>query len=113
MRRSWAPRCMSPRAEFLADLGNVAAKVWMLLMLAVAWGISMSRIVDNQHHPSDVVAGMVLGVLIAMLYILRAIPRYSKVLTALPPCAARGAGEDEGAGASAGQAPALPGLEGP
>jgi hypothetical protein len=75
----------------------------------------MSRIVDNQHHPSDVVAGMVLGVLIAMLYILRSIPRYGKVLTALPPCAARGAGEGAGGGAGggAGKAPALPGPEGP
>ena len=42
----------------------------------------MSRIIDNQHFPSDVVGGMVLGVLIAVMYILRAIPRYRRVLTA-------------------------------
>jgi hypothetical protein len=90
MRRAWAPRRMSPRAEFLADLGNVAAKVWMLLMLALAWGISMSRMVDNQHHAVDVVAGMVLGVLIALLFITRSVPRYARVLSE-PPCAAPGA----------------------
>lgn len=44
-------------------------------------GIAMSRIIDNQHHASDVIAGMVLGTLIAVMYILRAIPRYSRVLT--------------------------------
>jgi len=41
----------------------------------------MSRIVDNQHHPADVVAGMVLGVVIAVMYIMRAVPRYRRVLT--------------------------------
>lgn len=68
-------------SEFLADLRNVFAKVWMLLMLSVAWGISMSRITDNQHHPSDVVAGMVLGMSIAIMYIMRAIPRFRRVLS--------------------------------
>lgn len=48
MRREWAPRSMGPLQEFLSDLRNVIAKVWMLLMLAVAWGVSMSRIIDNQ-----------------------------------------------------------------
>ena len=51
-------------------------------MLALAWGIAMSRIIDNQHHPVDVVAGMLLGSLIAGMYVLRAVPRYAKVLTA-------------------------------
>ncbi|KAG7672061.1 hypothetical protein Ndes2526B_g06972 [Nannochloris sp. 'desiccata'] len=81
MRREWVPRCKGPRDEFLSDLKNVIAKLWMLVMLALAWGISMSRIIDNQHHPSDVVAGMVLGVLIAIMYIMRAVPRYARVLT--------------------------------
>ena len=87
MRREWAPRCLGPKQEFLSDLWNVIAKLWMLLMLALAWGISMSRIIDNQHHASDVVAGMVLGVVTAVIYILRAVPRYSRVLTgACVPC---------------------------
>ena len=37
MRRQWAPRRMGPKAEFLSDLWNVLAKLWMLIMLAVAW----------------------------------------------------------------------------
>ena len=81
MRREWVPRCKGPRDEFLSDLKNVIAKLWMLIMLSLAWGISMSRIIDNQHHPSDVVGGMVLGVLIAIMYIMRAVPRYARVLT--------------------------------
>lgn len=40
----------------------------------------MSRITDNQHSPADVVAGMVLGITIAIMYIMRAIPRYKRVL---------------------------------
>lgn len=81
MRREWVPRNRGPKAEFLSDLWNVVAKIWMLCMLAVAWGISCSRIVDNQHHPSDVVAGMLLGIVVAVIYILRAVPRYTRVLT--------------------------------
>ncbi len=87
MRREWVPRCRGPRDEFLSDLANVFAKLWMLTMLALAWGISMSRIIDNQHHPSDVIGGMVLGVLIAIMYIMRAVPRYARVLTSTcKPC---------------------------
>lgn len=37
MRRQWAPRRQEPWTEFLSDLGNVVAKVWMLIMLATAW----------------------------------------------------------------------------
>ena len=87
MRRAWAPRRRGAAAQFLSDLGNVTAKAWMLLMLAVAWGISMSRVTDHQHHEVDVVAGVVLGVLIALLFIMRSIPRYRRVLSE-PPCAA-------------------------
>jgi len=41
----------------------------------------MSRIIDNQHHASDVIGGMLLGTLIAIMYILRAMPRYARVLS--------------------------------
>lgn len=95
MRREWVPRCKGPRDEFLSDLKNVIAKLWMLVMLALAWGISMSRIIDNQHHPSDVVAGMVLGVLIAIMYIMRAVPRYSRVLTSTTTAVAAGCEKGE------------------
>jgi hypothetical protein len=44
----------------------------------------MSRIIDNQHHPADVVGGMLVGVLVALIYILRSIPRYKRVVTAVP-----------------------------
>lgn len=89
------PRCRGAKAEFLSDLWNVVAKIWMLCMLAVAWGISCSRIVDNQHHPSDVVAGMLLGIVVAVIYILRAVPRYTRVLTHTCAAVGQNGGKDE------------------
>ena len=81
IRREWTPRSRGPKAEFLSDLWNVCAKLWMICMLAFAWAVSMSRITDYQHHPSDVVGGMFLGTILAIIYIMRAIPRYGRVIT--------------------------------
>jgi membrane-associated phospholipid phosphatase len=37
MRRAWVPKNLKPWQEFLSDLGNVVAKLWLLIMLGVAW----------------------------------------------------------------------------
>lgn len=42
-------------------------------------GVGASRIVDNKHHPSDVVAGAVLGSAVGLLYVMRAIPRHRRL----------------------------------
>jgi membrane-associated phospholipid phosphatase len=84
MRREWSPRSRGPWKEFLSDLGNVIAKVWTIIILGVAWGISCTRITDYQHNVSDVVAGVVIGTIIATIFLLRAIPRYSRVLSYIP-----------------------------
>ena len=98
MRREWTPCSLGPRTEFLNDLYNVIAKLWMLIMLALAWGISMSRIIDNQHHPADVVGGMTLGILIAVIYVLRAVPRYARMLTPVGESRGRGGVGNGGSG---------------
>lgn len=61
MRLPWTPVHLSMKQQFLLDLRNVAAKLWMLVLLGVAWGIAISRIIDNQHHPSDVIGGALIG----------------------------------------------------
>jgi hypothetical protein len=38
----------------------------------------------SQHNVSDVVAGWVLGLVVAGIYLLRSTPRYKKVLTYIP-----------------------------
>ena len=43
--------------------------------------MSVSRVIDNQHHYADILGGMFLGTMIALLYVLRAIPRYKRVLS--------------------------------
>ena len=81
MRVEWSPRTKTAWKEFLADLGNVAAKVWTICMLGFSWGVGCTRITDWQHNVSDVVAGWLLGLTVAAIYLLRATPRYKKVLT--------------------------------
>ncbi|KDD75451.1 hypothetical protein H632_c680p1 [Helicosporidium sp. ATCC 50920] len=71
-------------AQFRQDFRNVAAKLWMIVMLALAWGISLSRVIDHQHHISDILGGAFVGIFIALVYSLRAIPRYKRVLSLEP-----------------------------
>ena len=114
------------------DLGNVAAKVWMLGMLCFAWGVGVSRcapaalrccarlgrargrqvavhcpcrphslrcrrrFIDNQHNISDILGGMLLGTMIALVYIMRAIPRYKRVLSPDTPALPLTAGDTPG-----------------
>jgi membrane-associated phospholipid phosphatase len=87
MRFDWSPRSRGPWREFLSDLGNVVAKIWTCCLLGFPWGVGCTRIIDYQHNVSDVVAGMVLGLGIATIFLLRAVPRYRRVLTYVPdPC---------------------------
>lgn len=44
--------------------------------------MALSRIIDNKHHPSDVVGGALLGVFVAGLFLLRAVPRHTIVTEA-------------------------------
>lgn len=81
MRVEWSPRRGAAWKEFAADVGNVCAKVWTILMLGFSWGVGCTRITDWQHNVSDVVAGWLLGLTVAVIYLLRATPRYKKVLT--------------------------------
>ncbi len=37
--------------------------------------------IDDQHHYSDILGGAFLGTLVAIVYALRAIPRYKRVLS--------------------------------
>ncbi len=41
----------------------------------MTWAIGATRVTDNKHHVADVVAGMLLGGMIATVFALRAIPR--------------------------------------
>ncbi|KAL4424010.1 hypothetical protein ABPG75_001311 [Micractinium tetrahymenae] len=79
-RHQLPARRLTFREEFAADLLNVLAKTWMLGMICFAWGVGISRIIDYQHDVSDVLGGAFLGTMIAIVYILRAIPRWRRVL---------------------------------
>lgn len=48
---------------------------------SVCRGVSLSRVIDYQHNYSDIVGGAFLGTLGALVYVLRAIPRYRRVLS--------------------------------
>jgi len=43
------------------ELAASGALLLMLFFLAWPWGVGATRFVDNRHHPSDIVGGMLLG----------------------------------------------------
>ena len=47
-------------------------------------GVAISRIIDNKHHPSDVVGGAFLGTIIAAAFLIRVVPRHYSVVAAPP-----------------------------
>ena len=67
------------RQRLVADAGSALALLWVLALLCWAWGVGASRIVDFKHHPSDVVAGALLGTLFAAVYAVRSIARLERV----------------------------------
>jgi hypothetical protein len=42
--------------------------------VGVSWAIAATRVVDNRHHPADIVAGFILGATVAIIFLLRSIP---------------------------------------
>ena len=60
-----------------------AALLWVVAQLSFAWGVGISRVIDYRHHPSDVVAGALLGAGFAGLYAARAVGRVLHVTTSL------------------------------
>jgi membrane-associated phospholipid phosphatase len=40
--------------------------------VGLSWAIAGSRIVDNKHHPADVVGGFFLGASVALIFVIRA-----------------------------------------
>ncbi len=42
------------------------------LQVGFSWAVAGSRVVDNKHHPSDVVGGFFLGASVALIFVIRA-----------------------------------------
>ena len=65
------------------DFLRFVALLWALVLVGAPWVIGASRITDNRHHPSDVVAGLGLGFVVAGFFFARsvggrrALPEYS------------------------------------
>lgn len=48
----------------------------MLFQLAYAWGVGVSRFRDNRHNASDILAGFLLGLTFAGIFLLRAVGQH-------------------------------------
>lgn len=46
---------------------GVTSKLVQLILLMIATFVALSRIMDNKHHPTDVMAGTVMGILLAII----------------------------------------------
>ena len=54
--------------EHRLEVGSLLARVWLQLALLIMAAVSsLSRITDNRHHASDVLAGALLGLTIALV----------------------------------------------
>jgi len=95
-----SPKPYNRNGDFL----RFVALLWALVLVAAPWVIGASRITDNRHHPSDVVAGLGLGFVVAGFFFARSVGGRR----ALPEYVAdvqeeRGGGGDEGAKGRAGR----------
>ena len=53
--------------EHRLEVGSLLARVWLQLALLIMAAVSsLSRITDNRHHASDVLAGAMLGITIGL-----------------------------------------------
>lgn len=82
-RRRAAPRSFGK--SLYATLAGAVSLVWVVLQLSFAWGTAVSRVIDFRHHPSDVVAGALLGTTFAILYAFRGIARIEIMLADFAP----------------------------
>lgn len=51
---------------------QVISVVVVRVQVGLSWAIAGSRVVDNRHHPSDVIAGFFLGASVALIFVIRA-----------------------------------------
>lgn len=66
--------------SFLKDFGQALAIYWVLLLIMFAWFTGVSRIIDNKHSTADVVGGFVLGAMIGLAFVMKAIPTAKYVI---------------------------------
>jgi membrane-associated phospholipid phosphatase len=57
--------------RFLRELAGSLSLLLMLFFLAWPWGVGATRFVDNRHHPSDIVGGILLGAFMTLPFFLR------------------------------------------
>ena len=80
-----------------AEAASLALLAVVLFELAWPWGVAASRFIDNRHNVSDIVGGMLLGLCIAPVFVLRLAGRSAgggSVVLAAVPAAVDGALDD-------------------
>lgn len=58
---------------FLKDLGQGLAVYWCLILIMFAWFTGVTRIIDNKHSTADVVGGFILGAMIGLVFVIKAV----------------------------------------
>ena len=73
--RGGGPEISPPSAahDRNGDFLRFVALLWALVLVGASWVIGATRITDNRHHPSDVVAGLGLGLLVGGLFFARSV----------------------------------------
>lgn len=69
---------------FCWDALHTIALLYMIGLFLYGWFMGVTRIVSNNHAPADVVAGLLLGLFIGLIYGTRAIGRAKYLTDDLP-----------------------------
>ena len=65
--------------EHRLEVSSLLTRVWLQLGLLIMAAVSsLSRVTDNRHHASDVLAGAILGLIIALVTAAR-LPKYDAI----------------------------------
>lgn len=75
--KEYSSQCTRTHARLLYSLSRSMVFIWILFQIGWAWGVAVSRIIDNKHHVGDVVAGAVLGSIVGTVFVIKSVQRVS------------------------------------
>lgn len=75
--KDYSCQCTQMHKRALYSLTRSLVFLWILLQVGWAWGVAVSRVVDNKHHVGDIVAGAVLGGIVGTMFVFKSVQRVS------------------------------------
>lgn len=78
--KEYSSRCTLIGTRTMYSLCRSGVFFWILLQIGWAWGVAVSRFIDNKHHVGDIMAGALLGSLIGIVFVIKSVQRVTNDL---------------------------------